>query len=170
MVKAFSIEVETAAFNQHIKEFLAGVNVDTVKGVKKFAFDLTSRIIKKTPIRTGRARGGWLVAYDKLGGFDSPVSFGRSGGHFSSAAVSKGKSEGGYRESTKRGPYFWVEIINGVDYIIFLEYGYSKQSPYGMVRVSMRELRGAALVKDLSNYYKRRWNRFYSGPHTSYGV
>lgn len=46
----FSIEVETEAFNKHIKDFLAGSKVDSEKGLKKFALDLTTRIVRKTPV------------------------------------------------------------------------------------------------------------------------
>jgi len=175
--KAFSIEVETEEFNRHIKDFLAGTSVDTNKAIKKFAFDLVGRIIRKTPVDTGRARAGWLVAYSKLGGSGKWISFGktipksRSGKGFSRAQVIKGQGEGSYTEHLGKYMNKWVEIVNGVSYIIFLEYGSSRQAPYGMVRVSMRELRGATLVKDLSNYYKRRWNRFYYGrPTISFGV
>ena len=57
----------------------------------------------------------------------------------------------------------WVELVNGCPYIIFLEYGHSKLSaPYGIVRVSMRKMRGEErLPWMLGKAYREAWNKFY---------
>ena len=52
----------------------------------------------------------------------------------------------------------YVELINNVKYILFLEYGSSDQAPFGMVRISMRKLRGR-LPKDLGDEFRKDWNR-----------
>ncbi len=51
-------------------------------------------------------------------------------------------------------------MINNVDYIIFLEYGWSAQAPFGMVRISMRKIRGL-LPKELDDSYRRDWNKIF---------
>jgi hypothetical protein len=42
-----------------------------------------------------------------------------------------------------RGSNKWVEFSNSVPYIWTLEYGNSGQAPWGMVRISMQEIRNA---------------------------
>lgn len=74
----------------------------------------------------------------------------------------KGRSEGSFTDHTTGYLKKWIEIVNGVRYIIFLEYGYSKQAPAGMVRVSMRELTGQkSPTKLLGKQWKKDWNKFH---------
>lgn len=73
--------------------------------------------------------------------------------------VSQGRNKSSFTDHTgKTRVVKYVEIINGVDYIIFLEYGYSGQAPHGMVRVSMRELRKGKLPQDMSKRFQKSWN------------
>jgi len=52
-----------------------------------------------------------------------------------------------------------VELINGVPYILFLEYGSSLQAPAGMVRISMRKMTGR-MPKELNQEFLTEWNKF----------
>ena len=108
--------------------------------------------MRKNPVDTGRSRAGWYVAIEKLGGTVSGIS---------SSGVDEGRRRGRFIDHTKGFTDKWVEMINGVDYIIYLEYGRSNQAPYGMVRVSMRELRRGKLPKDMAKQIKKDWNSFY---------
>jgi len=84
-------------------------------------------------------------------------------------AISEGKSKGKIIDKTgKMNALQYIEIINGVGYALFLEYGYSRQAPYGMVRISMAEMRKGTLPKDLGKRLQARWNRFYYGPTGSW--
>ena len=159
----FTVETENKNFNKHIKQFLKETNISTEKVLKKFAFDLLARIMKKTPVDMGRARGGWIYSAEKLSagiGSGAGIVVTTSSPNYSKVAENLGKSEGGYSENF-RGPDKWIEIVNGVSYIIFLEFGHSKQSAFGMVRVSMREMRHGKLPEDMSKAYKKDWNKFY---------
>lgn len=158
----FSMKVETKAFNDHIKQFASQAQIEIPKAIKKFAFDLLKRIIMKSPVDTGRSRAGWFVALDKLGS-GQYVAVGKTGSNVSAEAIREGRSKGGFIDHTKGVTDMWVEIINGVEYAIFLEYGHSQQAPYGMVRVSMREMRGDKLPKDMGTRLRKKWNRFYYG-------
>ena len=169
MARNFSISVETKEFNRHVKSFLKKGNVSTELAIKKFAFDLLKRIIRKNPVDTGRSRAAWYVSMEKLskeGGFIEPIT---TSPNYSEEAVSEGKSKGQFIDHTKGYLNKWIEIINGVSYIIYLEYGRSNQAPYGrsnqapygMVRISMRELRRGKLPKELSDRLKKDWNSFY---------
>ena len=164
----FSMEIETKNFNRHIKQFKKRVNIADEIVLKKFAFDLIKKIIEKSPVDTGRSRAGWYVAMEKLGGgyvFDrqskKPVrdsAIDPKG--YSESEVALGKGEGSYTQSLT-GKLKWIELVNGVNYIIFLEYGSSQQAPYGMVRLSMRELSGKKLPRQMGKALQKEWNKFY---------
>jgi len=65
-----------------------------------------------------------------------------------------GRAKGGWR--TKKAGKFW-DVVNGVPYIVPLEFGHSRQAPAGMVRVSIAELTGddvAAVEKALRELNK----------------
>ena len=54
-------------------------------------------------------------------------------------AEALGKSESDYIERFTKTTSTII-IVNGVPYIIILEYGHSKQAPQGFVRITMRQL------------------------------
>ena len=163
----FSMEVETKMFNKHIRQFNRKTHISSAKVIKKFAFDLLSRIVRKTPVDTGRARAGWYVAMEKLGQGSIAISTKPKGGRkaktgFSTSAEAQGRAAGKFIDHTGMQYHDkWVEIINGVSYAIFLEFGHSKSAPHGMVRISMRELRRGQLPKDMSDQLRKDWNKFY---------
>ena len=65
---------------------------------------------------------------------------GRAGiGTSATAEQAKGLEEGSFREGSQGSDHF-IEIINGVNYIIFLEFGSSRQAPGGMMRITFKEL------------------------------
>lgn len=160
----FSVDVETQKFNDHMKKFIKGANIEVGLGLKKFAFDLVRRIVLKNPVDTGRSRGAWYVGLEKLGGNIGDIPIHGPGGKgsdtYSTKEMARGKMVGGFKDRTgKSYKQKWIEIINGVNYITFLEYGSSQQSPYGMVRVSMRELRQAKLPEVLKVRLQKEWKR-----------
>lgn len=166
MAQSFTIEAETKKFNSFINNFMKKSSVDTDKALKKFAFDLIARVVRKSPVATGRSRAGWYVGMTKLGGagaaFLTPPTKKVLRNKFNKKGeVSEGRQKSDFNNHT--GPtklIKYIEIINGVDYIVYLEYGYSDQAAYGMVRVSMRELTKTKLPKDLATRYKKSWNEF----------
>ena len=80
--------------------------------------------------------------------------------NFSGSGAEQGITEGSFIDKTKSlTPY--VEMVNGCPYIIFLEYGWSGQSPFGMVRISMREMRGGELPQQMATSIREEWNKFF---------
>lgn len=168
----FTMEAETINFNRHIRDFIKKSSLSTDVILKKFAFDLVSRIIMKSPVDTGRSRAAWYVSAEKLGSGNRISSLG-------ARAVKRGQKKGGNRYGMNNALQLgrsegkcnihlgrlvqkkYIEIINGVKYILFLEYGRSKQAPQGMVRISMREMTGSTLPKELALDLKKDWNKFY---------
>src|SRR5262245_30356367 len=49
-------------FNVKLDAFVAKVNIAPALVVKRVAFDLFGRIVRKTPIDTGRARASWTIS------------------------------------------------------------------------------------------------------------
>ena len=95
---------------------------------------LFNRIIRRTPVDTGRAKSNWNFA---SGSIDETTTEekDKTGGPTIARAVAGSKS-------VKLGDT--VYISNSLDYIRALEYGRSKKSPQGMVRVTVAEI-GQAL-------------------------
>ncbi len=87
---------------------LSDVPMDLVAVYRSLVTDAYAQIQERTPVDTGRARGGWGL---RVG---------------SAHAARKGE--------------FTARITNSVSYIVYLEYGWSKQAPRGMVRISLIEL------------------------------
>jgi hypothetical protein len=148
---AFTMVLENKKFNSHVQR-LIDKYPDKVNAIlKKFAFDLIRKIIFSNPRDTGRCQAGWYVSAQKLG---VQHEFG------SSAEVEEGKGLSGYHE-VLTGSKRYIEMINGVKYAIFLEYGSSRQAPYGMVRVSFREITGDKMPAEMGSELQREWKRFY---------
>jgi len=164
----FSLEMETRAFNAHITRFIKRSSLAADKVIKKFAFDLLARIIKKWPVDTGRSRSAWHVSIEalasKTGGMPGEVTItGKPVKTPSPGAEEEGRAKGEFIDHT--GPQHtekFVEIVNGVHYSIFLEYGHSKTAPYGCVRISMRELSGQKPpAKEFGKSIKFEWNKIF---------
>lgn len=94
------------------------------------ALEALRRVVMKTPVDTGRARGSWQVAvsvrptgevdiYDKYGGL----------------TIAEGS-----REIAQVGPNEVIYIASNLPYIERLEGGYSQQAPQGMVATTIAEL------------------------------
>jgi len=92
----------------------------------KLCLQALAGVVKKTPVDTGRARGNWQIAMAEPPEGESwvtdPIGIGMS-------------------KLRSFLPYSLVWIANNVPYIIWLEDGHSKQTPAGMVSVTMEELK-----------------------------
>ncbi len=124
-------------FCKEINDFTESIPEKVTELQKKIVLEALKRIVEKTPVDTGRARGNWQVA------IDTPISdvlerTDKQGAE----TIQKGASA-----ITDLPPFRVVWISNNLDYIEFLEDGSSKQtqdhdgSPQGMVALTMLELR-----------------------------
>lgn len=96
--------------------------------IKKTVFDLTSAIIKDTPVDTGRARSNWQIDLNTNSN-DSIIDEADIGGN---KAINKAQD----KIMNNKVPYYYM-ISNNLPYIERLEFGWSKQSPQGMVRINI---------------------------------
>ena len=141
-----TMKVETGAFSRRISKMIKESHLDAAWFVRSLAFEALKGFMEMTPVRYGRARAGWFVAAEKLG-VPKP-------GGGDSGAVAEGQSKGGFEDHLRDRKHPHVILINGVEYILGLEYGRSMQAPYGMVRVTLQ-----GLTKTQSDELKRKLKR-----------
>lgn len=97
--------------------------------VRKTAItDLTTSIIKSTPVDTGRARANWFVSFESA--IEDTTDDTNSAKALSNATNT-------IRKGNLGGTIF---IQNNLDYIAGLEYGKSKQAAQGMVKLMLKDL------------------------------
>lgn len=94
---------------------------------RRTALEILMRLIQRTPVLTGRARGNWLVGVDRPP--EGTVEYLDKDG---SGGFAMQKLMG-----VVKGRVIW--IVNNLPYIWKLEYGSSDQAPQGMVRVTLAE-------------------------------
>ena len=101
--------------------------------VGKTALEALSRVVQRTPVDTGRARGNWFVSFGSAEN-QTTALVDPSG----SATISKGAAKiGTYRRETS---FPKIVLYNNLPYIGRLEDGYSTQAPTGMVAITAMEL------------------------------
>lgn len=104
-----------------------------VKKIRGTLFALCSRIIKESPVDTGRFRGNWQAS---LG---TPLRNTLNTTDPSGAsAINK---MGNVVQSLDVGETFYM--TNNLPYAQRLEFGWSKQAPTGMLRVNVERVRAA---------------------------
>jgi len=110
------------------------VDVRLDKLGRALGLEIQRRLMDKTPVDTGRARGNWNAS---IGEPDFTTS------ETTSAAATIAKASAvvrGFEFSEGASSY----VSNGLPYIERLEEGYSAQAPNGMVRVTVAELKPLA--------------------------
>ena len=115
------------SFNVACDAFTAKVKLAPGTVQKRIAFDLFGRIIKKTPVDTGRARASWTIAGGQADRAVAPV--GQTAYPIPQVPLGLPLTP---------GEPIWIS--NNLPYIVRLEEGHSKQAPAGMVAVSIAEV------------------------------
>lgn len=105
----------------------AGGNIDLV--IRKISLDVFKRVVMKTAVDSGRARGSWQCA---IGSIPSGQV-----NHLDKSGAATISRIAATVSSAKAGDV--VYLMSSLSYIRPLEYGWSKQSPNGMVRITLAE-------------------------------
>jgi len=116
---------------EDFKDFKLEVKTNSLQVTKKILIDLARAIIRSTPVDTGRAKGNWQYS---AGSQIQEISLDDKSGNVATAKIIEQValiSEG----DLERGESFYIG--NNLDYIEGLEYGDSKQSPQGMLRINV---------------------------------
>lgn len=129
-------------FNAALQEFVKNkVPEELVKLVRLLSLDLLRRVVLKTPVDEGRARGNWQLAIEST--TEAEVSTIRNNGEANSSGAAS-DAAGAVNEALgalgSLQPFQTVFVFNNVPYILRLEHGWSKQAPSGMVALSLQEL------------------------------
>jgi len=127
-------------FEASMSAFAGRVQVDVTKVMKKVAMELHQKIVAKTPVDTGIARGNWLVAVarapsGKVARIDKQALGSNPGPEAITMALSALSS---YDALTEQD----IFIVNNLAYIGALEHGHSGQAPAGMVTITVAEFKG----------------------------
>lgn len=105
----------------------------TEKQIRGTLFGLVSRIIKESPVDTGRFRANWQAS------INTPLKNQKQAKDPSGAGAIG--NAGSVLQSLNIGETFY--LTNNVPYAQRLEYGYSKQAPAGMLRINVERVRAA---------------------------
>jgi len=143
------------SFSDDIKKFAEKTGNTINEVVVSVILDINEKVIKKTPVDTGWARGGWVAS---LGSPNRSAGIKDKSGQ---SAISKNAVVA----LSAPGKVYYLS--NNVEYIGVLEYGgfpnpakqgtgktaggFSLQSPRGMVRMTMMEVK-----KELSRQVRRK--------------
>lgn len=113
------------SFSDDIRKFAdkTKLRLDVVH--RKVVFDLTTSLIRMSPVKTGRFRNNWQIAE----GVPNTTTTKTTGDPTQRLQ--------GYAKTVSIGGV--VYITNSLPYAIPLEYGWSQQAPNGMVRVTVRD-------------------------------
>lgn len=143
MADELTLEFETEGFRRWTEDLIRGMERNAARRtLKAVAFEFLKRVIEKTPVDEGRARGGWMSYL---------LASGRPaiGGGSSLAAIAEGIAASSFEERFDRNEQFII-LMNAVNYIVILEFGHSDQAPAGMMRLTFRELQaGETMTKAL---------------------
>ena len=126
------------SFGSDMRKWAEKAKQGTDQVIRASLIDVSTRIIKRTPVDTGRARGNWTASLNGPNLTFDETSISESNAINSAAATS----------ASAPGNVFY--LTNNLPYIFRLEYqSWSTQAPNGMVRVSVIEFQ-QALTKAIS--------------------
>jgi len=136
----------TTQFNRAVNVFIVATRADVPTAINKIALDLLRRIVRRMPVKTGRARAGWKASGKELG-LSIPIT-------------QESKREDSEHHIITNLDKYIVRMQNNVEYVRFLEFGSSARSPLGMVRISMAEIRqNKALTASLRKSLTKGWKK-----------
>ncbi|MEQ1792732.1 MAG: HK97 gp10 family phage protein [Nitrospira sp.] len=125
------------SFEGDLDAFAKQVKLDYAKVVKRVAFDIFTRIVRKTPVDTGRARASWNLS---IGTIDLTVA---PEGQYPEMNTWDGEAKANAALATVTEKALLndaIFITNNLPYIKELENGHSQQAPAGMVALSVLEV------------------------------
>lgn len=139
--------MSNAAFKSSFAKLLksAGDKADLV--VRKTMLELQNGMIEKSPVLTGRFKGAWQAGVGSANTSETSRVDKTPLGDFDKVGASLATQE--VLKSWKPGQTIW--LTNSMPYAKRLEYGWSKQAPSGVVRLTVQNYSAylAKAVKDL---------------------
>ena len=136
------------SFSLDVSRFVEKANGNMDLVVQKVSLDLLTRVVRMTPVKSGRARGNWMV---ENGIIPEGERYDAKEGGKRAAAGSAIRAAAEKIAESRAGTT--VFIANNVPYIVELEDGSSTQAPQGMLRTTLQSYRG--IVEDAANEVNR---------------
>jgi hypothetical protein len=115
-----------STFTIPLAQLAEKMQADLETVVQRSTLEVFRSVVQKSPVDTGRFRANWNASH------------GTPDAH-TTQSVDQGR---GIAEASKAATFAVGGVIyltNGLPYAVRLEYGYSKQAPSGMVRLSAAE-------------------------------
>lgn len=119
-----------SSFSLDISKFNDKVKAAGKAGVKKICLEVMTGVILKTPRDTGRAQSNWFPSVGSPATDTTENTVSTAGGVIARNLPSLDQAYGN----------IWY-LSNNLPYIERLEYGYSRQAPSGMVRLTIDEVK-----------------------------
>lgn len=132
--------------NVDVKGFASLLDLAPRLIVRKLVLELFTKIVKRTPVDTGRARSSWQIAEGEPSAFLPPEIPKTKGQGRLWASAHTGAIRQQIGALAAAGPNMEVTgdtivyITSNLVYIEPLEKGHSKQAPAGMVAISVAEV------------------------------
>jgi hypothetical protein len=143
-LQGVNVPSQGQTFVLDIKRFIekTGLNVNTV--IKKIFFDLSASIVSLSPVDTGRFRANWQYGLGSVP--DGTVEDKDADGPVGATTISRIMGQVDPKPAGKV-----LYLVNNLPYAVPLEYGWSKQAPAGMVRISVQRYQDfvANAIRDL---------------------
>ena len=111
-------------FAADLDRFADKMTIDLATFRRRVTLGLKEKIERRTPVDTGRLRASWAVSDGQ------PSTYVPAENSTGSAPIQAQFSK----------PFDSSFIVSNLPYTVRVEFGYSKQAPQGMVRISMAEM------------------------------
>lgn len=120
------------SFEVDINKWANKVNLSVDNAIVAVCAQISTEVIKRTPVDTGRARANWIPS---IGTPSDNVTDNTD----TSGILATNKALNVSKVAS--GKMFW--LVNNLPYIQKLEYGWSNQAPHGMVRLTMQQVKNS---------------------------
>lgn len=119
----------SSQFALNVARFAARAQGNADQVLRKVALDMMGRIVRRSPVDTGRFRNNWLASVGHMATITTDI-VDKSG----QAAIARATTAVGTARMGQR-----IYLSNSLPYARALEYGHSRQAPQGMVRITVAE-------------------------------
>lgn len=118
-------------YQKQFKGIAIAIQEETQEYITKYAINLLNNLVLKTPVDSGRARGGWIVSVNKPDDYVSQL-VSKSG----AAVLTNGikRINNNYKSLDDV-----IYVQNNLPYIQRLDRGWSQQAPAGFVNSAVKQ-------------------------------
>ncbi len=133
-----------ARYNLQVRDFMAKTGIGLTTIVKRLAFGIHGRVVKKTPVDSGRLRASWNLIEGDDPDLDVPPEsdFTSAGEDSSKRSANEEKADSvaaAKRRSASASVALAYTVSSNLPYAEVIENGGSDQAPNGMMKLSIAE-------------------------------